>query len=140
MEPTNAFTQMAMASKPAKAAQPPMRHPELRGRITVTPAKPAPRQGTNRSSPPAPKQNPQTAVSGVPRAAKAHPERQLDGNRTQQFSKPVKKGGLAERQSSPAPHANSGDSRSGLEGAMAGLADQLHPRGRPKATMRKRDG
>lgn len=81
--------------------------------------------------------NPQTAASGVPRVTKAHPERQLDGTRTQQYSAPVRKGGLAERQSSPAPHANSRDARSGLEGAMAGLADQLHPRTRPKATQRR---
>lgn len=138
MEPTNAFTAMALATKPAKAAQPPMRHPELRGRITAD--KPAPRPGTRSPQAPGPKHNPQTAVSGVPRPTKAHAERQNDGNRTQQYSAPVKKGGLAERLSSPAPHANSRDSRSGLEGAMAGLADQLHPRTRPKSTVRKRDG
>jgi len=144
MEPTNAFTAMAMATKPTAASRPAKAAkatvlPDGSGFFTATigaPKKSAPRPGTNRSPPQ--RHNPQTAASGVPRAAGNHPERQNDGNRTQQYSKPVKGGGLAERQPAPQPHANSRDARSGLEGAMAGLADQLHPRGRPKSTQRRK--
>lgn len=134
MEPTNAFMAMAVATKPAKAAAAPTRSPRP---VAGTPTQRRDAT-TSPGRSPQPKPNPATAASGVPRAMRSHPERQNDGNRTQQYSKPVKGGGLAERQPAPQPHANSRDARSGLEGAMAGLADQLHPRGRPKSTQKRR--
>lgn len=140
MEPTNAFMAMAVATKPAKAAVTVASSSRVTAAPTLPPPKPRrieqPARQMGKTA--AQKVNPVTAASGVPRAMRTHPERQNDGNRTQQYSKPVKGGGLAERQPAPQPHANSRDARSGLEGAMAGLADQLHPRGRPKSTQRRK--
>lgn len=112
MTETNAFIAMAKASK-APAAKP----------AQATPRERAPRGLGNapmRETVP----RPDVAKSGVPRQVGSG-ERQLDGSRTPTFSQPVKKPGLAERQ--PAPKRSGG---SGLEDAMGGLADQLHPRSR----------
>lgn len=81
---------------------------------------------TPRKAPPQVRQpqrvDPNTARNGVPRQV-GPGERQLDGTRTPTFSPPVKKGGLAAREAAPARSSGG----SGLESAMASLADQLHP-------------
>lgn len=88
-----------------------------------------------RSAPAAPKYNPKTAVSGVPHTV-GMGQRQNDGTRSPITNPPTKRGGLAERQSSPAPQPGSSDRRSGLEAAMGDLADKLHKRSAPKYTKR----
>lgn len=63
-------------------------------------------------------------ASGVPRMV-SRGVRQMDGNRSPEYSKPVKGGGLAGRD--PVPNRASD---SGIEKAMQAQADQLHPRGK----------
>lgn len=71
------------------------------------------------------KPNPATNAGGVPRMT-GPGTRQLDGSRTATFEAPQKHPGMAERQ--PAPQRSAQQGGSGLESAMATLADQLHPR------------
>lgn len=138
MADSNSFNRPATVVAPiAEGLQP--AKPVSTGRApTPTPKALSPQQPSKsvpagRSS--TPKSNPSTAVSGVPRQS-ANGQRQLDGNRTAEMTKPVKKGGLAERQAAPTRSAQAGGS--GMESAMASLADQLHPRGRPKITKKFR--
>lgn len=147
------------APKPAKAAKAKARAPVLPDGTsffvasipTPKPAQVAPR----RSSPGTPQQrserapakkaaparsqfdkvNPRTAVSGVPKVT-GYSERQLDGNRSPITSKPVKKGGLAER--GPSAGKSGNDRTSGLESAMHAEADRLHPRRATKISQKSK--
>lgn len=147
---TNAFNDPATM---AKATSPTPAGPAHRGHAPAKPPQPAHPRGSpasalpdgggpkSKRAPPQPaarhgRVDANTAVSGVPKGVAGHSQRQLDGNRSQQFTPPVKRGGLAERLSSPKPHPASNDRMSGLEGAMHAEADRLHPRSRPKATKR----
>lgn len=126
---TNAFNNPAAVKAtitptpaPKQASSPSGARPSTAGKAATAPA-------AGRST----NHNPKTAATGVPRQT-GWTERQLDGNRSPVMSKPVRKGGLAERQAAPDRSRSAGGS--GMEASMAALADQLHPRKRPKSTRK----
>lgn len=104
---------------PAAAASKPAPTQVWKRPVPAKPAEPAARTS------PFQRPNPQTNAGRVPRPV-GQGERQLDGTHTPTFDQPQKKPGLAERQ--PAPQRSAQQGGSGLESAMATLADQLHPR------------
>lgn len=131
-QPINALAASVTAAPHGKPTNPwagkgkPLRLPDGSGAFvaTIGTTRPKPKEAASPSrSPQFQTPSKLTNAGGVPRQVGAG-ERQLDGTRSPEFSQPQRKPGLSERQ--PAPSASSGGS--GLESAMADLADQLHPR------------